>query len=129
MGWFEKLYAKGCSASGAAREEQAKALRQNVTMTEHQEDLDELLKRYKTSQERGLTPEQAQAHLQEFGALPAPSLTETSRVKPPRRRHERIDAPAENARVGEVHGADSASIFQLELWDEGVTVSIKRRTR
>ena len=37
-------------------------------MTEHQEDLDELLKRYKTSQERGLTPEQAQAHLQEFGA-------------------------------------------------------------
>ena len=30
MGWFEKLYAKGCSASGAAKEEQAKALRQNV---------------------------------------------------------------------------------------------------
>ena len=29
-------------------------------MTEHQEDLDELLKRYKTSQERGLTPEQAE---------------------------------------------------------------------
>jgi hypothetical protein len=68
MGWFEKLYAKGCSASGAAKEEQAKALRQNVTMTEHQEELADLLKRYKTSQERGLTPEQAQAHLNEFGA-------------------------------------------------------------
>ena len=40
-------------------------------MTEHQEDLDELLKRYKTSQERGLTPEQAQAHLAEFGASPS----------------------------------------------------------
>ena len=50
-------------------------------MTEHQEDLDELLKRYKTSQERGLTQEQAQAHLQEFGASPAPSLMETSRVE------------------------------------------------
>ena len=43
MGWFEKLYAKGCSASGAAKEEQAKKLRQNVTMTEHQTDLDDLL--------------------------------------------------------------------------------------
>jgi len=30
MGWFEKLYQKGCSASGAAKEEQAKKLRQNV---------------------------------------------------------------------------------------------------
>ena len=43
-------------------------------MTEHQEDLDELLKRYKTSQERGLTPEQAQAHLNEFGASRRPNL-------------------------------------------------------
>ena len=67
MGWFEKLYQKGCSASGAAKEEQAKKLRQNVTMTEHQVDLEDLLKQFKTSQERGLTPEQAQANLQEFG--------------------------------------------------------------
>ena len=49
-------------------------------MTEHQEDLADLLKRYKTSQERGLTPEQAQAHLAEFGAARRPNLMDTSRV-------------------------------------------------
>ena len=59
--------AAGCSASGAAKEEQAKKLRQNVTMTEHQTDLDDLLAQYDTSQDRGLTPEKAEANLREFG--------------------------------------------------------------
>ena len=58
-------------------------------MTEHQEDLDELLKRYKTSQERGLTPEQAQAHLQEFGTnelTPPPKTPEWVKLMVPTRR-------------------------------------------
>ena len=84
-------------------------------MTEHQEDLDELLKRYKTSQERGLTPEQAQAHLAEFGAARRPFSDGDASRKPPRRRHERAHAAAENARVGEVHGADSASKVNLNF--------------
>jgi len=100
MGWFEKLYQKGCSASGAAKEEQAKKLRQNVTMTEHQVELEDLLKGYKTSQERGLTPEQAAANLAEFG---------TNELTPPPKTPEWVKF------MDEMTGE-----FNLLLWAAGV---------
>ena len=100
MGWFEKLYAKGCSASGAAKEEQAKKLRQNVTMTEHQTDLDDLLAQFGTSQDRGLTPEKAEANLREFG---------TNELTPPPKTPEWVKF------MDEMTGE-----FNLLLWAAGV---------
>jgi len=100
MGWFEKLYAKGCSASGAAKEEQAKKLRQNVTMDEHQIELEDLLKGYETSQERGLTPEKAEANLRQFG---------TNELTPPPKTPEWVKF------MDEMTGE-----FNLLLWAAGV---------
>ena len=69
-------------------------------MTEHQVELEDLLKGYKTSQERGLTPEQAAANLQEFG---------TNELTPPPKTPEWVKF------MDEMTGE-----FNLLLWAAGV---------
>jgi len=71
-----------------------------VTMTEHQIELEDLLKGFKTSQERGLTPEQAAANLQEFG---------TNELTPPPKTPEWVKF------MDEMTGE-----FNLLLWAAGV---------
>ena len=67
MGAFQKLYEKGCGQSAGAKEERAKELRQNVTMTEHQTDLTTLLRDYESDVTTGLSPAKATSNLNKYG--------------------------------------------------------------